>query len=190
MDFLKDLNNSLKDLAFYLQNHIFDLAVEDTFVRQYKIKWLLFCIVLTYSYLCSKINNRMRYRVKKETKPRLQTFGKYKAVAVHYQTIESNQLVKETAQRTGFSEGTIEGVLMSVAEVVNSHLREGDRVRLPEWGMMKLEIESEKVDDPKTFRAKKHIRGVRLHFLPESYEGTQALYDGITFEKDKTFKEE
>ena len=38
MDFLKDLNNSLKDLAFYLQNHIFDLAVEDTFVRQYKIK--------------------------------------------------------------------------------------------------------------------------------------------------------
>ena len=48
----------------------------------------------------------MRYRVKKETKPRLQTFEKYKAVAVHYQTIESNQLLKETAQRTGFSEGT------------------------------------------------------------------------------------
>ena len=110
----------------------------------------------------------MRYRVKKETKPRLQTFGKYKAVAVHYQTIESNQLLKETAQRTGFSEGTIQGVLMSVAEVVNSHL----------------------VDDPKDFRAKKHIRGVRLHFLPESNEGTQPLYNGITFEKDKTFKEE
>ena len=69
----------------------------------------------------------MRYRVKKETKPRLQTFGKYKAVAVHYQTIESNQLLKETAQRTGFSEGTIQGVLMSVAEVVNSHLREAPR---------------------------------------------------------------
>ena len=34
MDFLKDLNNSLKNLAFCLQNRIFDLAVEDTFVRQ------------------------------------------------------------------------------------------------------------------------------------------------------------
>ena len=33
MDFLKDLN-SLKNLAFCLQNRIFDLAVEDTFVRQ------------------------------------------------------------------------------------------------------------------------------------------------------------
>jgi hypothetical protein len=52
---------------------------------------------------------------------------------------------------------------------------------------MKLEIESDKVDDPKTFRANKHIRGVRLHFIPESCEGTQALYDGITYEKDKTF---
>ena len=132
----------------------------------------------------------MRYIIKKETKPTLQTFGKYKAVAVHYQTIESDKLVKETAQRTGFSEGNIIGVLMSVAEVVNSHLREGDRVRLPEWGMMKLEIESDKVDDPKTFRAKKHIRGVRLHFIPESYEGSQPLYEGITYEKDKSFNEE
>ena len=38
MDFLKDLNNSLRNLAFCLQNRIFDLAVEDTFVRQCKIK--------------------------------------------------------------------------------------------------------------------------------------------------------
>lgn len=122
----------------------------------------------------------MRYRIKKETKPTLPTFGKYKAVAVHYNTIESKQIIKETAQRTSFGEANIMGVLMSVAEVVNSHLREGDRVRLPDWGMMKLEIESDKVDDPKAFRAQKHIRGVRIHFLPESYEVTQALY---TFEK-------
>ena len=28
------------------------------------------------------------------------------------------------------------------------------------------------------------------HFIPESYNGTQALYDGITFEKDKTFPQD
>ena len=127
----------------------------------------------------------MRYKIKKETKPTLPTYGKYKAVAVHNQTIESKRIVRETSQRTSFSEATINGVLISVAEVVNDHLRMGDRVRLPEWGMMKLEIESDKVENLKDFRAKKHIRGVRLHFLPESYEGTQALYEGITFEKDK-----
>ena len=110
----------------------------------------------------------MKYRIKKETKPTLPTYGKYKAVAVHYQTVESKQIVKEAAQR-----------------MINNHLREGDRVRLEDWGMMKLEIESEKVDNLKDFKAKKHIRGVRLHFLPASYEGTQALYQGITFEKYK-----
>ena len=126
----------------------------------------------------------MKYTIKKETKPNLLTFGKYKAVAVHDKTIESQQILKETAQRMHLSEGTIHGVIMELAEVINSHLRDGDRVRLPDWGMMKLEIESDKVDDPKAFRAKKHIRGVRLHFLPASNDGTQELYDNITFEKE------
>lgn len=126
----------------------------------------------------------MKYTIKKETKPNLLTFGKYKAVAVHDKTIESQQILKETAQRMHLSEGTIHGVIMELAEVVNSHLRDGDRVRLPDWGMMKLEIESDKVDDPKAFCAKKHIRGVRLHFLPASNDGTQELYDNITFEKE------
>ena len=115
----------------------------------------------------------MKYTIKKETKPNLLTFGKYKAVAVHDKTIESQQILKETAQRMHLSEGTIHGVIMELAEVVNSHLRDGDRVRLPDWGMMKLEIESDKVDDPKAFRAKKHIRGVRLHFLPASNDQYQ-----------------
>jgi hypothetical protein len=34
------------------------------------------------------------------------------------------------------------------------------------------------------------VRGVRLHFLPQSYEGHQELYEGITFEKDKLYTEE
>ena len=127
----------------------------------------------------------MKYRIKKESKPTLPTFGKYKAVAVHDKTIDSRQILEETAQRMHINQGTIHGVIMCLAEVVNSHLRDGDRVRLPAWGMMKLEIESEKVDDPKLFRAKKHIRGVRLHFIPESEGGSPELYKGITFEREK-----
>ena len=133
----------------------------------------------------------MRYRIKKETKPTLPTYGKYKAVAVHNQTIESRQLFEEAASRgMSISGGVLEGLMMTVAETVMRHLKMGDRVRLKNFGLLKLEIESEKVDNLKDFRAKKHIRGVRLHFLPESYEGTQPLYQGITFEKDKTYNEE
>ena len=132
----------------------------------------------------------MKYRIKKETKPTLQTFGKYKAVAVHNQTIESRQLFEEAARHMSISGGVLEGMMMSVAETVRRHLQMGDKVRLRDFGLMKLEIESDKVDDPTTFRAKKHIRGVRLHFLPQSYEGHQELYEGITFEKDKLYNEE
>ena len=132
----------------------------------------------------------MKYKIKKETKPTLSTFGKYKAVAVHDKTVDSKQIYEETAQRAHLQELNINAVMLSVIDVINQHLRDGDRVYLKGWGTLKLEIESEKVEDPKAFRAKKHIRAVRVHFIPASSEGTQALYDGITFEKDKTFKEE
>ena len=131
----------------------------------------------------------MRYKIKKETKPTLKNYGKYKAVAVHNQTIESRQLFDEAARHMSISGGVLEGMMMTVAETVRRHLQMGDKVRLRDFGLMKLEIESDKVDDPKDFRAKKHIRGVRLHFIPESYEGSQPLYDVITYEKDKTFSE-
>ena len=132
----------------------------------------------------------MKYKIKKETKPNLPTFGKYKAVAIHNQTIESRQLYEEAARYMGISGGELEAMMTAVAETVRRHLQNGDKVRLRDWGLMKLEIESDKVDNPKTFRAKKHIRGVRLHIIPESSEGTQALYDGITFEKDKNYHDE
>jgi len=58
--------------------------------------------------------------------------------------------------------------MMSVAEVGMRHLCEGD-----------------KVDSLKVFRAKKHIRCARLHFVPESYKGSPKLYQAINFEKVK-----
>ena len=126
----------------------------------------------------------MRYRIKKETKPTLPTYGKYKAVAVHNQVIESSQLCKEAASRgMAISGGALEGLMMTVGETIWRHLRMGDKVRLRNFGLMKLEIESEKVNNLKDVRAKKHIRGVRLHFIPESENGKPELYQGITFEK-------
>ena len=127
----------------------------------------------------------MRYKIKKETKPTLPTYGKYKAVAVHNQVIDSRQLYEEACRGTSLSAGVLEGLMMNVAEAVYRHLRMGDKVRLKEFGLFKLEIESEKVDDLKDFRVKKHIRGVRLHFIPESENGSPELYRDISFERIK-----
>ena len=121
----------------------------------------------------------MKYKIVKETKPTLATFGKYKAKAIHNGEVDSRQIIKEVAEYLGVDKSDIRGLMMGVSTVISRHLRHGDKVRLERWGLMKLEIESDKVDDPKAFRAQKHIRGVRLHFLPESREGKQELYEAI-----------
>ena len=127
----------------------------------------------------------MKYELKKETKPTLSTFGKYKAVARHQQTVETEQLIKEVCADEPYSKGTVEAVAWKLANVINRHLREGDKVRLKDFGLMKLEIESDKVDVPEDFKPSKHIKGVRLHFIPESNKGKQELYQDIKFEKEK-----
>ena len=111
----------------------------------------------------------MRYKIKKETKPTLPTFGKYKAVAVHNQVVDSRVIAKEACRGTTLSPGAMEGLMMTLGSVVMRRLQMGDKVRLAGIGLLKLEIESEKVDDPKQFRAQKHIRGVRLHLIPTSF---------------------
>ena len=127
----------------------------------------------------------MKYKLKKETKPTLATFGKYKAVACHNQTVETEQILKEVCKNNPISEGTVTAVVWKLAQVINRHLRDGDKVRLRDFGLMKLEIESDKVDRLQDFKPRKHIRGVRLHFLPESSKGKPELYKGIKFRKEK-----
>ena len=128
----------------------------------------------------------MKYKIVKETKPSLSTFGKYKAVAVHERTLDTKKIIEEVKERNGFlSEGTVEAVLIGLSEVINRHLRNGDKVRLDDWGLMMLEIESDKVDAPEDFKPKKHIRGVRLHFLPVSEKGKPELYQEIEFQRER-----
>ena len=127
----------------------------------------------------------MKYKIVQETKPTLKTFGKYKAKTIHNGEVGYRQIIDEVAKHLGTSEGDVKGVMMGLSTIISRHLRRGDKVRLKSWGLMKLEIESDKVDRPEDFRAKKHIRGVRLHFLPESEKGKQELYQDITYEKVK-----
>ena len=127
----------------------------------------------------------MKYKLVKETKPTLSTYGKYKAVTCHYQTVESNELIEEIVKQNCLDRATVVHVMSRLSAVISRHLRKGDKVRLQDLGMMKLEIESEKVETPEDFRPQRDIRGVRLHFLPERSDGEKALYKDIRFEKWK-----
>ena len=126
----------------------------------------------------------MRYKITKETKPRLSTYGQYKAVACHQQEISTKQIISEL-KAMGYSEGTVVGIMTDLSNVINRHLRQGDKVRLEDLGLMKLEIVSDAAAHAEDFSADKHIRGVRLHFLPESTKGKPRLYQDMTFEQEK-----
>ena len=127
----------------------------------------------------------MKYKLQQEKKPKLSTFGKYKAVAVHQQTVDTKTITEECVDKKIplLDDVVYKTALSRLAEVIKRHLRNGDKVCLDGIGMLKLEIESDKVDDPAEFKPKKHIRGVRLHIIPESIDGVQDLYDGIDYKR-------
>ena len=121
----------------------------------------------------------MHYNIVKETKPNLKNYGRYKAVAVHYNTIDTERLCREIQNNCTLKKSDVKAVLSELSELLVQHLQDGDRVRLDGIGMLKLEIESDKVD------LRQHIRNFRIHLLPESDSGHQPLYEGIQLELAK-----
>jgi predicted histone-like DNA-binding protein len=124
----------------------------------------------------------MHYTIKKETKPNLKNYGRYKAVAVHYNTVTTEQLCREIQDSCSLKKSDVKAVLAELSEQLRRHLHDGDRIRLDGIGMLKMEIESDKVDRPEDFNIRQHLRNFRIHFLPESSKGRQDLYEGIRLE--------
>ena len=115
----------------------------------------------------------------------VENYGRYKAVAIHFQTISPEEVEQEIEDNCSAKSSDVKLVLNELSQVLQRHLKQGDRVRLEGLGLLKLEIESEKVEAPQDFRPQRDIRGVRLHFLPERSKGEKALYKDIRFEKWK-----
>lgn len=125
----------------------------------------------------------MKYTLRKERKANLKNFGKYKAVAVHPDTVTQEEIEAEAERNCTVTRADVKAVMTEVMAVIRRHLQNGNRVRIDDWGTMKLEVESKAVDSPKEFDAAKHIKRVKVHFLPESRKGVQRLYDGIRLER-------
>ena len=130
----------------------------------------------------------MKYKIVQENKPTLKNYGRYRAKAVYSGTVDTKQIILETCQRLGASEGTVVGTIIELQHVIAQHLRDGKRVRLDKWGLLKLELLSKVVDSPADFRPKEHIEGVRLHLLAESRHGRQPLYENIKMEREKSWR--
>ena len=82
----------------------------------------------------------MKYKLLQETKPKLSTFGKYKAVAVHQQTVGTKEITEECVEEMiPIDEAVYKTALSQIAKVVKRHLRNGDKVSLEGIGLLKLQ---------------------------------------------------
>ena len=84
----------------------------------------------------------MKYKIVRENKPTLKNYGRYKAVAMHFQTITPEMVAKEIQDNCSAKASDVELVLTELSAVLLRHLKAGDRVRLKHIGLLKLEIES------------------------------------------------
>lgn len=65
----------------------------------------------------------MHFIVKKERRPMLKNFGKYKLAAVHTETVDQKQIEEEIQRNCSAKASDVRLVLTELAEVINQHLR-------------------------------------------------------------------
>ena len=105
------------------------------------------------------------------------------ARAFHNGVVETEELATRIQENCTLKRSDILAVLSELEDVLCDYLKNGKIVHLDHLGRLKLEIEGKPVNSPADFNPTKHISNVRLHFIPESRNGHQRLYEGITFEK-------
>lgn len=126
----------------------------------------------------------MKYKVVKGRNAAMPSAGKYVARAVHAQTVEWKELAQEGEHNTTGSVSDFNLVATELTRLIEKHLKEGDRVRLADGTILKLELESRPAASEAEFGVA-NIKGARLHILPGSSKGVQSLYKGIRYEKMK-----
>ena len=125
----------------------------------------------------------MKVRIVKGKRKNVASYGKYVAKAVHFQTITPEAFGKEIQENCTAKCSDVELVLREAFDVLDFHMRRGDKVQLPHIGTLKLEVDSRVFDKAEDFVPGKHIKRVKLSLIPNSSHGKQELYSNVDIEK-------
>ena len=104
-----------------------------------------------------------------------------------------NEIAAEACRNSGFSEGSVIGVVTELQDLLKEKLSEGQTVVLPGIGRFSLRVESIGVDDPKAFNIRHHITRIVCGFLSAGrrIQGRHILHDfcdGVKAVWQKGFK--
>ena len=89
---------------------------------------------------------------------------------VYSGTITAERLIRTVAQRTGFKEGMIEGILSELQNETLEYLGEGYRVELGEFGFFSAKVKSRLVENRNDLRS------------------NSVSFDGVNFRASKSFR--
>ena len=89
---------------------------------------------------------------------------------VYSGTITAERLIRTVAQRTGFKEGVIEGILSELQNETLEYLSEGYRVELGEFGFFSAKVKSRLVENKNDLRS------------------NSVSFDGVNFRASKSFR--
>lgn len=128
----------------------------------------------------------MKYKLVKGKRRAIGSYDKYVARVVHNGVVNYKDFFEEVRIEAGTAKPCdVHAVMGKVLRILVRHLQQGDIVEIPYLGRMKIDIDSAAVDTPADFDAKKHIKSVHVNFTAQRSNGTQELFDGIRFEKEK-----
>ena len=121
------------------------------------------------------------------------SYGKYFAKSVSQGEVTLDEIAAEACRNSGFSEGSVIGVVTELQDLLKEKLSNGQTVVLPGIGRFSLRVESIGVDDPKEFNIRRHITRIVCGFLPAGRRiaGRHILYDfcdGVKAVWQKGFK--
>lgn len=107
------------------------------------------------------------------------SYGKYFAKAVSQGEVSLKEIAEEACRNSGFSEGSVVGVVTELQNILKEKLMDGHTVVLPGIGRFSLRVESIGVDDPKDFNIRRHIIRFVCGFLPAGrrIKDRHILYD-------------
>lgn len=125
----------------------------------------------------------MVLQLKKKKHPMVSSYGKYVAKVMHFNTITAEDIEREIQDNCTAKASDVQLVTRELYATIIRHLQDGDRVEIPNMGIMKLEARCTPVDSPEEFDQRKHVKSFSLHFIPKSKRGKPEMYQGIEISK-------
>ena len=111
----------------------------------------------------------VKYKLYQEKRTGSANFGKWYGRAVIDDMVNLESISREIQDNTTAKQADVYAVLTELVNVMERHLKNGDRVVLDGFGSFKVGLKTKPATTAKDFTPAKHIVGARINFQPETH---------------------